>query len=191
MMHRSRFFSALGTIFLIAVTFVAPLAASEEAGASDSWAPTIARIFNFAVLAGGVYYFLGGAVREYFATRSANIRKDLTDAKALRSTAEEQLAAVRARLAKLPGELAELKARGEAELADEKVRLASATAAERERVQEQARREIDLSSRLARRDLMAHSIDLSMKLARQRIERDITADDQARLIDTYKPEVRQ
>ena len=63
-------------------------------------------------------------------------------------------------------------------------------------MQEQTRREIDTTSRLARRDLLAHGVDLSMKLARTRIERDITADDQARLvgdfkIDGYKPGVGQ
>jgi F-type H+-transporting ATPase subunit b len=84
-----------------------------------------------------------------------------------------------------------MKKRGDEELAAEKVRLANATAAERTRVQEQTRREIELTSRLARRELMLHSANLSMTLARKRIERDITADDQARLIDSYKPEVRQ
>jgi len=191
MTQRSRFFSALATMLFIVVTFVAPLAASDEAGAPQSWAPTIARIVNFAILAGGLYYFAGATVRDYFKTRSETIRRDLTNAKTLRSDAEQQLGIVRARLAKLPGELADMRQRGEAELADEKVRLAAATSAERTRVQEQARREIDLASRLARRDLMAHSVELSMRLARTRIERDITADDQARLIDAYKPEVRQ
>lgn len=190
MTHRSRLLSALTTMFVV-VAFAAPLFAAEDAAAADSWKPTIARIVNFAILAGGLYYFLAGTVREYFRTRAEAIRKDLTDAKALRATAETELAGVRARLAALPAEVRDLKQRGEEELAAEKIRLANATAAERARVQEQTRREIDLALRLARRDLMTHSVDLSMKLARQRIEQGITADDQARLIDSYSPEARQ
>jgi len=192
MTHRFRLRSALTTVFLVAVAFAAPLLAAEEEAAAESWAPTIARIVNFAVLAGLLYYFgkkMGAG--EYFATRSATIRKDLVDARTLRTEAEAQLAGVRARLEKLPAELREMKLRGEEELAAEKVRLANATAAERARVQEQTRREIELTSRLARRELMQHGANLSMKLARARIERDITAEDQARLIDSYKPEVRQ
>jgi F-type H+-transporting ATPase subunit b len=193
MTHRFRLRSALTTAFFIAVAFAAPLvAAEEEGGAGESWAPTIARIVNFAILAVGVYFFAKKmGVGAYFETRSATIRKDLVDAKTLRTEAEQQLAAVRARLAALPGELSQLKQRGEEELAAEKVRLANATAAERTRVQEQTRREIELTSRLARRELMMHSANLSMTLARKRIERDITPEDQARLIDAYKPEVRQ
>jgi F-type H+-transporting ATPase subunit b len=196
MTQRHRLNSALAAMFLI-VTFAAPLLASEEGAAPDSWAPTIAKIVNFAILAGGVYWFgkkMG--VGDYLASRSATIRKDLVDAKKLRAEAEQQLTGVRARLAALPAELAALKQRGSEELAAEKVRLAEATASERARVQEQTRREIELTSRLARRDLMQHGVDLSMKLARTRIERDITAEDRARLIEDfaitgYKPEVRQ
>lgn len=189
--YRSRLLCALTTMFAMLVVFAAPLLAAEEEGAPiDSWAPTIAKIVNFAILAGGLYYFFGGWMREYLRTRSETIRKDLVDAKTLRAEAEQQLAGVRSRLAALPAELSEMKKRGEDELAAEKVRLANAAAAERTRVQEQTRREIELTSRLARRELMLHSANLSMTLAKQRIERDITAEDQGRLIDSYKPEVR-
>ena len=193
MTHRSRLLSALATILFVAM-FAAPLSASEAGADPHSWKPTIAKIFNFALLAALVYYVgkkLG--VGSYLATRSATIRKDLVDAKQLRAQAEQQLAGVRTRLAALPGELATLKQRGSEELAAEKVRLAEATASERARVQEQTRREIELASRLARRDLMAHGVDLSIKLARTRIEKDITAEDQARLVGDFKiaGEVRQ
>jgi F0F1-type ATP synthase membrane subunit b/b' len=194
---RFRLRSALTTAFFITVAFAAPLlAAEEEPGAADSWMPALAKLVNFAVLAGGIYYFFGGWIRDYLRTRSETIRKDLVDAKTLRSEAEQQLAGVRSRLAALPAELSEMKKRGEEELAAEKVRLAEATAGERTRVQEQTRREIEMTSRLARRELMMHSANLSMTLAKQRIERDITPEDQARLvedfkIEPYKPEVRQ
>jgi len=195
MTDRSRLRSALTTITLavfFAAAYAAPLlAAEEEAAAPDSWAPTIAKFVNFAILALVLYKFAGKSVGEYLRSRSESIRKDLVDAKALRTEAEAQLTGVRARLAALPAELNEMKRRGEEDLAAEKVRLAAATAAERTRVQEQTRREIEMTSRLARRELMLHGANLSMQLAKQRIERDITAEDQARLIDTYKPEVRQ
>ena len=199
MTHRFRLRSALTTMCVVVVfgvAFSTPLMAAEGAAAAESWAPTIARIINFAILAGGLYYMLGRTVSDYLRTRSETIRKHLVDAKTLRSEAEGQLAGVRTRLAALPDELRELTARGDEELAAEKIRLANATASERTRVQEQTRREIELTSRLARRDLMLHGVDLSMKLARARIERDITAEDQTRLVDGYQiagytPGVRQ
>lgn len=196
MTHRTRLLSGLATILMIVVAFTAPLMANEEGAAADSWAPTIARIINFTILAGGLYYLVGKTVSQYLRTRSETIRKDLIDAKTLRSEAESVLTGVRTRLSALPAELAAMKQRGSEELAAEKVRLAEATAAERARVQEQTRREIELTSRVARRDLMTHGVELSMKLARTRIERDITAEDQARLVGDFKiagdkSEVRQ
>lgn len=181
MTQRSRFLCALA-LMLIAAT---PLLANEEGAVDAGWAPAIAKIVNFAILAAGVVYFGRGPIGEYLRTRSTTIRKDLVDSKTLRSEAEQQLAAVRQRLSVLPGELAEMKRRGEEELAAEKVRLADATASERQRLIDQTRREIDLQLRLARRDLVQHSVDLSMTLARTRIQKDITAEDQARLIDRY------
>lgn len=186
MTHRTRLLCALALMLIVAT----PLFASEEAGADPGWAPAIAKFINFAALAAIVVYFGRGPIGDYLRTRSTTIRKDLVDSKALRADAEKQLTEVRARLAVLPGELAEMKRRGEEELAAEKVRLADATAHERQRLIEQTRREIDLQLRLARRDLVSHSVELSMSLARTRIQKDMTAEDQARLIDRYASGVR-
>ena len=186
MTPRTRFFCALALVLLA----VAPLFASEEAAADPGWGPAISKFVNFVILAALVGYFARGPIGDYLRTRSTTVRKDLVDAKALRGTAQEQLAAVQQRLSTLPGELADMKRRGEEELAAEKVRLAEATATERQRLIDQAHREMDLQSRMARRELVEQSVELSMKLARTRIEKDMTPDDQARLIDRYASGVR-
>lgn len=186
MTHRIRLLCALA-LTLLAVT---PVFAAEGAAAEPGWAPSIAKFINFGLLAAVIIYFGRGAIGDYLRTRSATIRKDLVDSKALRAHAEQQLAGVRQRLALLPGELEEMKRRGTEELAAEKVRLAEATAHERQRVLDQTRREIELQSRLARRDLVQHSVELSIALARTRIETGMTPEDQARLIDRYTAGVR-
>jgi F-type H+-transporting ATPase subunit b len=166
-------------------------ASGHEATESTSLMPTIAKVVNFSVLVGFLVYFLRAPIVEYLSSRSTTIRKDLSDAKALRTSAEEQLASVRARLAELPAELKALEARGRDELARERDRLKVATAQERERLLERARREIDLQSRVAHRELVEHVADLAVSLARTRIERSMTADDQTRLVERYTAEVRQ
>ncbi len=186
MTNRTRLLCALALVLLAAT----PIFASEGEAAAASWAPSIAKFVNFCILAGLVVYFGRGPIGEYLRTRSATIRKDLLDSKSLRADAEQQLAGVRQRLSLLPGELAEMSRRGEQELAAEKVRLAETTAHERQRLLDQTRREIELQSRLARRDLVNHSVELSMSLARTRIQNEITPDDQARLIDRYASGVR-
>ena len=177
----------------------APAMMQESAGSHESgtgqdeaqggWGSTIAKAANFAVLAGLLAYFLKTPIAVHLLGRSETIRRDLTDAAALRATAEQQLKDVRARLAELPGEVERLRRRGEEELADERARLVEATAREKQQVIDRTRREIDLQFRVARRQLLERGAELSISLARTRIERDITPDDQARLIERYSAEV--
>ena len=68
--------------------------------------------------------------------------------------------------------------------------MKAATAAEREKLLDRTRREIDLQFRVARRELVEHTADLAMALARTRITETSTPDDQARLIERYAAEVR-
>lgn len=182
---------------LVLAQSAAPAAAPETHNAAtasaaehnDSWMPTISKAFNFAVLVAILVYFLKSPTVTYLQTRSAAIRRELDEAAALRTSAERQLAEIRAKLAGLPAELDALRTRGQDELAGERIRLAEATRREKERLLEQTRREIDLQSRVARRELLEHVADLAMRLTREAIERDMTPADQARLIDRYAAEV--
>ena len=161
-----------------------------EAEHDAGWGPTIAKTINFAVLAGILVYFLKTPLTGYLTGRSETIRKALVDAASLRTSSEAQLAEVRDRLTRLPAEIDGLQRRGQEELAQERVRLAETTARERDRVLERTRREIDTQFRAARRELLEHVADLSMTLAKTRIEREITPEDQSRLIERYASEVR-
>jgi F-type H+-transporting ATPase subunit b len=169
--------------------------AAAEAGHEGSeaheagWLPTIAKVVNFAALAGLLAYFLRTPLSQYLVDRHGAIRRDLTEAQSVRAAAEAQLVTVRARLAELPDELRALEARGREELAHERERMKAATAAEREKLLERTRREVDLQFRVARRDLLEHTAGLAMSLARTRIAETITPDDQARLVDRYAAEV--
>ncbi len=156
----------------------------------EGWWPALWKTANFAILVGGLTYFLRRPLAAYLRGRSDTIRRDLVSASELRTSAERQLDEVRARLAALPAELEALRERGQRELDDERVRMKDATAHERERLLDRTRREIDLQFRVARRALLDHAAELSVSLARKRIERDITPDDQQRLIERYVHEVR-
>ncbi len=167
---------------------------AHEGGSGEAegggWGSTVAKTVNFAALAAILAYFLKTPIADYLRTRSEAIRRGLMDAAALKSSAEVQLAEVRARLSALPAEVDALRRRGQDELAGERVRLAEATARERQRLVDRTHREIDLQFRIARRQLLEHSAEVAMRLARTRIEREITPEDQTRLIDTYASGVR-
>lgn len=164
----------------------------------DAWAaeaehegilPTIARLFNFAILAGVLVYFLRRPIQDYLQTRSGQIRHDLVTAAEMRRAATDQLDQIQRRMAALPAELEALKTRGAEDIAAEKARIAETAKTERERLLDQTRREIQMRLRVARRELTELAAQLSVQVAEQRIKRNITPDDQLRLLDRYANQV--
>ncbi len=146
---------------------------------------------NFIIFVGVLNYFLKQPIRDYLANRSATIRKDLVEAAELKATATAQLASVEQKLQALPGELTALRARGAEEIAAEDKRIAAQAAAERERLLEQTRREIDLQVRIAKQQILEHAADLSVQLATEKIKKDVTPADQERLVDRYLSQVKE
>ncbi|HEX6975571.1 MAG TPA: hypothetical protein VF147_14300 [Vicinamibacterales bacterium] len=153
--------------------------------------PTVARLFNFALLVGALGYFLKTPIAAHLSSRSAQIRQDLVTAAEMRATATAQLAAIESKLKELPAELDMLKARGAEDVKAEQARIAQAAAAERERLIEQTRREIEMRLRIARRDLTEHAAKLAVGIAEDRIKRTITPDDQLRLVDRYTSQLKE
>ena len=144
-----------------------------------------ARLFNFAILAGTLVYFLRSPIAKYLGDRGTQIRSDLVRAADMRATAAGQLAAIEEKMAALPGELDALRRTGAEEVAAEEARIRTIAEAERTRLLDQARREIDAHLRLAERELVARTADLAVEIAAKRVKATITAEDQARLVDQY------
>ena len=174
------------TVLLVALLPAEALAAEAE---HDGILPLVARLFNFAILAGVLVYFLRRPIQEYLQTRSGQIRQDLVTAAEMRRAAAHQLEQIQRQMAALPSELESLKARGTEDIAAEQQRIGEAAKAERERLLEQTRREIQMRLRVARRELTELAAQLAVQVAEQRIKRNITADDQLRLLDRYAGQV--
>jgi F-type H+-transporting ATPase subunit b len=207
-MHRVRGLARLG----LALVFVASLsvmagaqpadhaqptehAATAEHGEAEAHEASLADLFwpvvNFAILCGVLYYFLRGPLTAYLEDRSQSIRKDLVDAAALKSAATSQLDEIDRKLKALPDEIDALGRRGREEVAAEEQRIAHQAAAERDRLLEQARRDMDVQVRLAKRELTEHAADLAMQLATDRIAKETTPADHARLVDRYLEQVKR
>lgn len=160
-----------------------------EEHAESPWG-LIARIVNFVILVGALVYFLRTPLGSYLTSRSEQIRTDLVTAKNTTTAATAQLAEIDARLKALPAELETLKKRGAEEIAAEEARIKQTAEAERHRLLEQTRREIELQVRLAKRDLTDYAATLAVDLATDRIKQTVTDTDQQRLIDRYVTQVR-
>ena len=151
---------------------------------------TIARLFNFAVLAGGLFYFLRAPLARHLANRDQQIRGGLLSARETSDRATAQLADLDRRLEALPAEIDALRARGVAEIAAEEKRIQADAEAERARLLDDMQRDVDLRVRVARKMLTERAADLAVALAAQRVKDTITDADQQRLIDRYADQVK-
>jgi F-type H+-transporting ATPase subunit b len=178
-----------------ALAFIVSLMASDlhaaEAAAEGGVLSMVAKLVNFALLVGVLVYFLKSPLVAYLASRHTQIRRDLVAAAEMRATAAAQLTEIERKMRALPAELESLGRRGAEDVEAEKARIARTAAAERERLLEHTRREIDSRLRIAKRELTAHAADLAVGVARRRIEQSITPDDQMRLVDRYAAQLRE
>jgi len=158
-------------------------ASDEEHG--SIWSGLLWPTINFAILIGGLWYFLKQPFADYLRGRHSAIRKDLVEAASVTAAASAQLAEIDRQLKGLPGEIEMLRQRGTEEIAAEEARIAAQATAERERLLEQTRREIDVQLRLAKRALVEHTADLAVQLAGARLTGRVGQGDQQRLVDRY------
>lgn len=169
-----------------------PAAAPEgEHGGGDGLWALVARLLNFGVLVGTLVYFLKRPFATYLKNRSAQIRRDLVEAEALREHAAAQLAEIEAKLKVLPREIEALRSQGAEEIAAEEARLRRAAEAERDRLVEHARREIARQVRVATQELRREAAELAVAVARERIAKSLTTDAHARLVDRCASEIKE
>jgi F-type H+-transporting ATPase subunit b len=150
---------------------------------------TGARIFNFAILAGVLIYFLRSPFRAFVEARSTQVRSELVSAARMRQEAADRIAGIERRMEALPSELEALNEKGKSDIAAERARIREVAEAERRRLLHQTRREIDMRLRIAERDLTTHAVDRLVTIAAERIRETINEQDQARLIERYLSQV--
>lgn len=164
--------------------------ASTSGDHEESLWPQVGKVVNFVLLIGTVIYFGRKPLADYLVSRRAQVRSDLVAAEAMKAGAAAQIAEMDAKLRALPAELEALKARGQQEIAAEQQRIRALADTERVRLLEQASREIEQRTRVARRELVEHAASLAVGVAQTRIRAQITDADQARLVDRYLAEVK-
>ena len=152
---------------------------------------TVWKVANFAILVGVLVYFLKSPLAAHMASRITQIRHDLVAAADLKKTATAQLAEIQQKMTALPAELEALRRQGADDVKAERERISKAADAERVRLLDQTRREIDKRLRVAKRELTEHAAQLAVQVAEQRIKRVITPDDQMRLVDRYASQLKE
>ncbi len=159
--------------------------AHGDAEHGSLWSGLFWPTLNFIILAGGLWWFFKAPLSAYLRDRHHTIRSELVEAANARNAAAAQLAEIDWKLQALPGEIEALRTRGAEEIAAEEKRIAALATAERERLLEQTRREIEVRVRLARRELVEHAANLSVQLAGERLREELTPTEQDRLVNRY------
>jgi F-type H+-transporting ATPase subunit b len=166
---------ALLPLFVFAAT-------AEESGHSGLTA-FLASVLNSLILFGGLAVLLVKPIRAFLEARVADVRKMISDASSSRREAQAKLESIGSRLSGLEEEARRIRAAGDADGQKDKSRILDAAAREAEKIRAMSREEIQARAQAARRELRGFAAELAVSLARTRIERRLTPDLHARLID--------
>jgi F-type H+-transporting ATPase subunit b len=138
-------------------------------GMSVDAAATTFEIINFAVLALALGFAAAKILPKTFRDRNSAIQKDLVDARTATEEATARLNSVEDRLAKLDGQIAEMRAQAEKDVAAEEQRARAAIETERGRILASAEQEIASASMMAQRSLQKYAAELAIEQAARKL----------------------
>ena len=140
---------------------------------------------NFAILAGGLGYMIAKNAPAYFASRNEEIRKGLEEGAELQREANARTAAMEARLKNLEAEIAELRAKAKAEIANEGERVQAESAAAVAKIHAHAESEIASAAKNERAVLKTYAADLALKMAEEKLRGQLNSQADAGLIQGF------
>ncbi|MDA8403530.1 MAG: ATP synthase F0 subunit B [Desulfobacteraceae bacterium] len=157
---------------------------------AKGWAATDTyRVMNFAVLAAALIFLLKKPLVKALSGRIDGIRAQLDDLEARKSDAEKTLAEYNARISKLSKEAEDIMAEYVRQGNESKARILKEAELSARKLEEQARRNIENEFAVAKQRLQQEVFETAMIRAEEIIRKNITADDQNRLVDEYLDKV--
>ena len=166
------------------------LASSDgEAGAKGWVATDTYRVMNFVVLLVALIFILRKPISQALSSRIKNIREQLERLEIQKAEAEKQLAQYNEKLSQLEGE-AEKIIEGYIKQGNEaKAKILKEAEATAEKLQVQARRNIEHEFDKARQELQREVVEKSLLKAEETLKKAITTQDQDKLVDEYLDKV--
>ncbi len=145
----------------------------------------IYKIVNFVILVGALGYFLRKPAAEYFAARSATIRKGIEEGRKALEASEAELRVVEEKLARLDEKIRAFEESARQEIASEGERFRRETEAEAEKMLEFARARLGAATRAARQELQAFAAAEALRLAELSVRDRLDAAQRERLFARY------
>lgn len=119
---------------------------------------------------------------QFFENRRTQVAESLKRAEADRDRAEAVAKEVGERLARIEAEIEAMRTNALEQARAEEREIEAHAAEEAERVAVRMRAEMDARVRAARNELTAYAADLAVELARDLVEKNVTPDDEKRLV---------
>lgn len=150
------------------------LATPVNAQAAEGEHSLLFRVINFAILVVGLGYLLRKPLADFFAERTAAIRKSLDEGRQALEASQAELKRVEAKLDHLDEEIAAFRAASLEEMGAERDEMRRATAEEGERMLAAARAQLETATKAAQLELRLFAARQSLELAegviRQRLD---------------------
>jgi len=167
------------------------MAPPDEAQGGEQKHEEIYKWINFLILIGVLGYLLRKPAAEFFAQRSAAIRKDLEEGREALAAAQAQLRAVEEKLRNLEQEIASFRASASAEMEAEGQRLRQVTEREAEKIIESVRARIETAARAAQVDLKIYAAGQAVELAERMIRQRLDDATRGRLVARFVEGLKQ
>ena len=186
-----QFFQILTIISILSIILAAgtAMAASGGEGAKGWVATDTYKVINFAILAIGLFFLLRKPVAKALDDRIKGIKEQLEELEARKKEAEDALADYNKKFQLLDQEaeklMAEYVKQGEAT----KAKIIDEAASAAEKLEEQARRNIENEFERAKAELKQEVLEHALVKAEEMIKSKISSDDQERLVDDYLEKV--
>ncbi|MDP4980218.1 MAG: ATP synthase F0 subunit B [Desulfobacterales bacterium] len=157
---------------------------------SKGWQATDTyKVMNFAVLAVALVFLLRKPVKQALADRIQSIKNQLSELEAQKAAAEAELAKYNQRFQKLDQEAEKLIAQYVQQGEEAKARILKEAETAADKLQEQARRNIEHEFKKARQELQDDVLEKALAKAEEMVRDRISDGDQERLVDDYLSKV--
>ena len=188
-MKKNKAVIILYVLLLLAFSISTALCASGEGG-TKGWVSTDTfRVMNFVVLAVALGFVLRKPLSQALSSRIKVIKAQLDDLEAQKAETEKQLAAYNDKLAQLEKEAEKIVDDYVRQGNEAKARILKEAEASAEKLQVQARRNIEHEFGQAKLELQKEIFEKSLVKAEDIIRNKFTGEDQDRIVDEYLTKV--
>jgi F-type H+-transporting ATPase subunit b len=147
------------------------------------------RTVNFVIFAGILYKLAAKPIKEFFASRKADINTELQDLETQKMTVQKALKAAKAQLAAVAAEREQIIQQYIAEGEAEKVKIIEKAEQSAQRLKDMAVMTIEAETKKAIVELKKEIVDTAVQLSEQILKEKIVPEDQQRLVDDYLAKV--